>query len=472
MTERQNIEWKRSWQDEYLKWICGFANAQGGSIFIGKEDDGSISGLPKAKKLLEDIPGKAKQQLGLTLDVNLHETEGKQFLEIPVLPSSVAISLRGRYYYRTGSTKIELTGIALNEFLLNKAGLTWDTIPEPKATLDDIDPASVERFLRDAKTAGRMPDIGEVPIAELLERLHLIQDGQLTRAAVVLFGKDPAKFYHSLSVKLGRFANNVDIRYQEVIEGNIIQSLPDILQQLERKFFVKAIRFEGIHRIEEPPYPTAALREVFLNALVHRRYMSSTVQARIYDDKMTIWNEGPLPHQIPELNAPHPSVPRNRLIADICFKAGYIDSWGRGIEKITTTCTAHGCPAPNFENAFEGVQVTLLPKFTMPSQVTPQEGTKSGPSEAHEAPITDPVIDPVTDPVEKLLLAIGKSEKSPAAIREALGLKHRHTFRKNYIEPAIEAGYIEPTIPERPSSRLQKYRLTKKGTHTLSSLPK
>jgi len=137
MSERQNIEWKRSWQDEYLKWICGFANAQGGSIFIGKADDGSVVGLPNAKKLLEDIPAKAKKQLGLTLDVNLHEEGGQQFIEIHVPPSTVAISLRGRYYYRAGSTKVELTDIALNEFLLNKAGLTWDAMPEPKASIED-----------------------------------------------------------------------------------------------------------------------------------------------------------------------------------------------------------------------------------------------------------------------------------------------------------------------------------------------
>ena len=95
----------------------------------------------------------ARQQLGLTLDIDLHEAAGKQFIEIIVPPSSVAISLRGRYYYRTGSTKIELTGIALNEFLLSKAGLTWDVMPEPRSTLADIEPAAVERFLRDAATA-------------------------------------------------------------------------------------------------------------------------------------------------------------------------------------------------------------------------------------------------------------------------------------------------------------------------------
>lgn len=461
MTERQNIEWKRSWQDEYLKWICGFANAQGGSIYIGKNDDGSVVGLPNAKKLLEDIPGKAKQQLGLTLDVNLHEQAGKTFLEIPVLPSSVAISLRGRYYYRTGSTKIELTGIALNEFLLNKAGLTWDAMPEPDATLEDIEPAAVARFLKDAKTAGRMPDIGEVSTPELFEKLRLIQKGQLTRAAVVLFGKDPAHFYHSLSVKLGRFANNVDIRYQEVIEGNVIQSLPEILEQLERKFFYKAIRFEGIHRIEEPPYPTAALREVFLNALVHRRYVSSTVQARIYDDKLTIWNEGPLPKEIADLNAPHASVPRNRLIADICFKAGYIDSWGRGIEKITSACTEHGCPAPTFEATPTGLLVTLLPKFSM----APQDGTS-------QAPVTAPVgpKSGTKSALSRHQVEILRKCMEPSAIGDLMaitGRTDRTKFRNQVLRPLLEEGLVEMTVPNKPTSRLQKYSLTATGLCTL-----
>jgi len=394
-----------------------------------------------------------------------------------VPPSSVAISLRGRYYYRSGSTKIELTGIALNEFLLNKAGLTWDAMPEPKATLDDIDPASVERFLKDATAAGRMPEVGELPLQELFEKLRLIQDGQLTRAAIVLFGKDPGHFYHSLSVKLGRFANETDIRFQEVIEGNVIQSLPEILEQLERKFFIKAIRFEGIHRREDPPYPTAALREVFLNALVHRRYVSSTVQARIYDDQLVIWNEGPIPREITDLNAPHLSVPRNRLIADICFKAGYIDSWGRGIEKITTACTEHGCPAPNFEITPTGIRVTLLPKFNMPSQVTPQDGNSQG---QVTAPVTGsvgaqlgpsgtPVTPQVTPQVAAILQAVSNGSKSRGELQQAAGIKDREHFRKAYIKPLLEEGVIEPTIPEKPNSRLQKYRLTEKGICLLQS---
>ena len=183
---------------------------------------------------------------------------------------------------------------------------------------------------------------------------------------------------------MGRFATDTDIRFQEVIEANLIQALPEVLEQLDHKFFVKTITFEGIQRIETPPYPKAALREVFLNAMVHRRYSSSTVQARIYDDHMTIWNEGPLPHTIPveTLTGPHASVPRNPLIADICFKAGYIDSWGRGIQKISDACTDARLPKPKFEEAFGGVLVTLTPEVAPEVtivEVGPRDGLQNEP---------------------------------------------------------------------------------------------
>ena len=88
MAESQNIEYKESWRDEYLKWICGFANAQGGTIFIGVRDDGSIVGVKNAKKLLEDIPNKIQTGLGIIADVNMHTKNGLDYIEIKVEPSS------------------------------------------------------------------------------------------------------------------------------------------------------------------------------------------------------------------------------------------------------------------------------------------------------------------------------------------------------------------------------------------------
>ncbi|MGM9581007.1 MAG: helix-turn-helix domain-containing protein [Anaerovibrio sp.] len=84
MAENQNIEWKESWRDEYLKWICGFANAQGGKIYVGVDDSGKVIGVADAKKLLEDIPNKITQTLGIVAEVNLLQQEGKDYLEVVV----------------------------------------------------------------------------------------------------------------------------------------------------------------------------------------------------------------------------------------------------------------------------------------------------------------------------------------------------------------------------------------------------
>src|ERR1035437_8693610 len=120
MPEKQNIEYKQSWRDEYLKWLCGFANAQGGRIFIGIDDNGIVSGVDDYKKLMEDIPNKAVNHLGLVVDVNLHNESGKHYIEIIVPISSVPIAYHGVYHYRSGSTKQELKGIALQNLLLKK----------------------------------------------------------------------------------------------------------------------------------------------------------------------------------------------------------------------------------------------------------------------------------------------------------------------------------------------------------------
>ena len=361
--ESQNTEWKRAWNDDYLKWICGFANAQGGRISIGKDDTGKIVGLKNAKKLLEVLPNKIRDQLGLMPHINLLHEDGKAYLEIIVEPSTVPISLRGSYYWRSGTVKQELKGHTLTEFLLKKMGMTWDRVIEEKATLDDIDDVTIELFKKEAVTAGRLPDVSRLSTKELLKKLHLITEEGLTNAAVVLFGKDPSAFYPNLFVKIGRFGlNMVDMRFQEVCEGNLFQLFRDVMEQLEKKFLIKPIRFEGLRRIEELEYPVPALREMLLNALVHRNYMGSMTQLRVMDDRLSLWNAGTLPLElsIEKLFQTHRSIPRNPLIAEVCYRVGYIDSWGRGIEKITDACKAAGLPEPVIEENTGGVSVELL----------------------------------------------------------------------------------------------------------------
>ena len=163
-------------------------------------------------------------------------------------------------------------------------------------------------------------------------------------------------------VKIGRFGNSdAELLFQEQEEGNIIKVLDSVINQLNHKFLIAQVGFEGMNRIEKSEYPIAALREMLLNALVHRNYMGAHIQIRVYIYKISIWNDGQLPEGITleALKHQHASKPRNPIIADVCFKGGYIDSWGRGTIKIMEACKNANLPEPEFKEASGGFLTEL-----------------------------------------------------------------------------------------------------------------
>ena len=365
MPENQNIEYKQSWRDEYLKWICGFANAQGGQIFIGIDDKGNVTGVDEYKKLMDDIPNKAVNHLGIVIDVNLHQKDGMHFIELNVPVSNVPISYHGVYHYRSGSTKQELKGTALHDFLLKKIGRTWDDIVLENATIHEIDSAAVASFLKAAIKSGRIyTGADKDDLVTLLEKLDLITpDGKLKAAAILLFGKRPMRYFVHSYFKIGKFGvSDADLKFQDTIEGSVFEMADRVVRLLKERYLISPVSYEGIQRIEKLEYPEAALREAVLNAIVHKDYTGTTIQLSVYDDKLMLWNPGKLPADIPleTLKEKHSSHPRNKLIAEVFFRAGYIESWGRGIEKIITACQEEGLPEPIFEELWGGVVVTFL----------------------------------------------------------------------------------------------------------------
>ena len=352
MTEHQNIEYKSNWRDEYLKWICAFANSNGGRLYIGIDDEGKVIGINNARELLEQLPNKFRDILGVFAEVNLLDENDNLHIEIIVPRYDVPISLRGKYYIRVGSTIQELKGPALNEFILKRTGKTWDDIPEQRASIDDIDESTVQQFLKDIRKSKRINVEDDISIEDLLMKLRLIESNQLKRGSIVLFGKDPGKFYPNIAVKIGKFGtSDTDLKFHEVVEGNLIQLKDKIGEMLNSKFFIHPIDFMGMQRVEKDEYPVAAIREMILNALVHRNYIGAQTQIRMYDGHFRVWNDGGLPEGITEedLKKVHSSKPRNPLIADICFKGGYIDSWGRGTIKIIEACYEAGLPEPDLK---------------------------------------------------------------------------------------------------------------------------
>ncbi|WP_340695723.1 ATP-binding protein [Hydrogenobacter thermophilus] len=350
--ENQEVEYKQNWQDEYLATISAFANSKGGKLIIGMDDEGNPIGVGNPEKLLEILPNKIRDKLGILCEINLIEMKDKQVIEIKVSPSTFPISYNGKFYIRSGSTTQLLEGQGLINFLLQKTGQTWNGLIEEKATLDDIDISTIEKFISLAKD--KIPSISlEKDWKVILEKLNLIREGKITNACILLFSKNPQKFYIQAKIKVGRFKSLTEIISTDVIEGNLFEQLEKSLNILMTKYLISKTTFEGIYRKEMLEYPYEALREAIINALIHRDYLStSDIQIRVYDDRLVIMNPGSLPPEITieMLKSEHPSKPRNPLLANIFFYAGFIETWGRGTIKIIEACKNYGLPEPEFEN--------------------------------------------------------------------------------------------------------------------------
>ena len=352
MPENQNIEYKTSWRDEYLKWICGFANAKGGKIYIGKDDKGNVVGVENAKKLLEDIPNKAKDILGVIVDVNLHTTSKGDYLEIIVEDYPYPVNYKGQYHYRSGSTKQELKGAALDRFMLQKKGKKWDGVPVPKVSVSDLKQDTFEFFRKRAFKSKRIEEEVLTDSNEhLIENLQLKENTFLKRAAILLFHPNPENFVTGAYIKIGFFESDSELIYQDEVHGNLFEQVEKTIDLLFTKYIKAIISYEGIQRIETYEYPKEALREALLNAIAHKDYSSGIpIQISVYKDKIMFWNDGQLPENwtVENLIKKHSSKPYNPDIANAFFRIGYIESWGRGTIKIIDKCTEAGLPEPKY----------------------------------------------------------------------------------------------------------------------------
>lgn len=352
MPETQNIEYKQSWRDEYLKWICGFANANGGSIFIGKDDNGSVVGVADAKRLLEDIPNKVRDTLGILVDVNLHTSAQGDFIEILIEDHPYPVNYKGQYHYRSGSTKQELKGTALDKFLLQKKGKRWDGVPVPNISANDLKQETFDFFRKRAFKSQRIEeDILTDSNEHLLENLQLKENDFLKRAAILLFHSNPENFITGAYIKIGFFETDDDLKFQDEIHGNLFEQIEKTMDLLFTKYINSAISYEGINRVEKYEYPKDAVREALLNSIAHKDYSGGIpIQISVYNDKIIFWNEGQLPENwtVKNLLEKHASRPFNPDIANALFRSGYIEAWGRGTIKILKECKKANIPEPIF----------------------------------------------------------------------------------------------------------------------------
>ena len=337
--ESQGIEFKRLWKDDFFRELCAFANCQGGTLYIGVEDDGTVCGVGNAEYLLENLPNKIRNTLGLVAEVCLHSQENKEYVTVYVQPQETAVSFESKYFVRSGSTTQELRGQELAVFLRNRLNIQWDAQIRLDARLDDIDEEAVRYFVFRAIEAKRLDENTRMENTEaVLRKLKLMTvSGELTNAALMLFGKDIERWCPMPAFRIGRFGvNQADLMSDDNIICPLIWMPNRVIETLRNKYLVSTMHFQGMNRSETLEIPEDALREMLCNAIIHRDYESTFIQMRIWDDYMELWNPGTLfhPMTVENLYKRHESYPRNPYIAKVFYLAGLIENWGRGYEKI------------------------------------------------------------------------------------------------------------------------------------------
>jgi ATP-dependent DNA helicase RecG len=298
-----------------------------GSVFCGSWSSGSISFHCLS---VRSIPPFYRHRFFETTSIESLESE--PVLAIRMTSAASPVALRGRYYRRIGNTSREVPDVELPRFLLERTGQTWDALPGD-FEISDLAPKVVENFKVLAQE--RLPQLAPSDdLDTLLRKLRLVTaDNRLKRAALLLFGQDPQELAPSAQIQVGRFRDDETILDDKRVEGNLFHQLDTTTQILRNYFFV---RFEipstarermtsmgSLQRQEIWEYPLSAVREAILNALIHRDYTSTgRIQIRVYDDRMVITNPGGLPEGITVsdlLREPHGSLPRNPILAQVCY---------------------------------------------------------------------------------------------------------------------------------------------------------
>lgn len=450
--EGTTLEYKESLSSSFARELVALANTAGGRILLGVADDGSIKGVADSNVLRARIQDIARncdppvevlvERVGTVIAVTVRESAAK-----PVRCSE-------GFFWRQGAVTQKLTRDEIRDFFRTEGVIRFDLSPCPRFRYpDDFDQEKYRRWLSLSGISGD-PLIEDVLVnIEVAERT----DGRLLfrNAGVLFFAKNVRHFFNQAYVTclLAKGDRKAQILDRKDFDGGVVADIEDALRFVERNTRT-AWRIEGLQREDISEFPMLAVREAITNAVMHRDWFleGANVFVEIYTDRIEVSSPGGLPKGMRLADLGRKSVRRNGLIADLLHRIDFIEKAGTGIGRMRDESLRQGCPEPEFEESGFFVAV-FRPNPTARGRVPTQPPTQSPTQSA--------------DPVIRLIGTLEQGDMSSGDLRAALGIKHRSTFRSNYLHPALAAGLIELTLPDKPTSRLQRYRLTAAGGEVL-----
>ena len=354
-----------------------------------------------------------------------------------------------------------ITGLyaALVEYLDSKdlvRSVPFDAAPCPKAALDELDPEQIAWFIRTARRVRLFPLTEDASTEELLAHLNLLNDGRPTNAAMLLFGKSPQRFLICSEVRCAHFHGTEvakPIPSYQVYKGTAFQLVDQAVDFVLSKIALSVgTRAESVQAPITYEIPKEVVTEAIVNAVAHRDYTNNaSIQVMLFSDRFEVWNPGrlPPPLTLEQLRVAHPSVPNNPLLAESLYLAQYIERLGTGTVDMIRRCIDAGLPEPEF-TASSGFRITIW-RGTPTKQVIAQ-------------PESQP-----RDLKSKVLNLLANAPMPKAELSKRLGQKEISGQLNKVVQDLLKNKMIEYTLPDKPTSRLQKYRLTEKGKATLTN---
>lgn len=361
--------------------ICAMLNTHGGTVIMGVKNNKELVGQHVTDNTRLEIANHIKKieppaQSELIVEY-LPYGDDKHLIVIEVAKGKHAPYVYdGRPYARLQSTTSVMTQHGYEQLLVQRGQLNhdWDAGTNTDYGLSDLDHEEIRRTVKEGVDANRIGvEVLQDDVRQILQTLALMQEDQLTNAAMVLYAKKAEKDYQQCMIRLARFKgldNLGDFIDNQRVYGNAFKIIAAAIEFANR-YLPIASYFEESHmqRRDQPAVPPLALREALVNAVSHRDYSKSnaTLSLAIYDDRLEIWNNGDLAPELTldDLRKRHASYPRNKTIATVFYKRGWVEGWGTGTTRMISYCQKNGTPEPEYAEYSSGFAVIFRFKETM-----------------------------------------------------------------------------------------------------------
>lgn len=483
-TEGKTLEFKRdlSSPQKVMKTLVAFANSAGGTLLIGIDNNKNTVGVKKPlheeERLCNLIADSIEPRL--VPNVELVDYKKKTLLVAEVFPSSSRPHwmhdegpLDG-VYVRLGSTNRKADRALVEEIQRSVSGTTYDEMPMPELSGKALDVKAAKAAFKGVRSLTQK-DLHTLKMLVRNQGRNVPSVG-----GMLLFGVDRDHHFPDAWIQCGRFAGKTKSNIQDHTE--IYEHLPIAVEQalaFIKKHSMRGADLSQTRRRDVWSIPETIAREAVINAVVHADYSQSGAPIRIaiYDDRVEIENPGIL---LPGLTLDDVrqgvSKLRNRVIGRVFLELGLIEQWGSGILRIFDEASRLGFPEPTIEEIGMRLRFTLhlkemdgkkYPKVTGNGEVT---GKVTGEVTPQATPHVAPHVTPQVAPQVGTLIKSVSGEMNRNELMEALELSDRMHFSNEYLRPAIEAGLIEMTIPDKPRSSKQQYRLTEIGRQVRDEL--